>query len=64
MPKRQNSTPTTTGAPLQRGIRPLTLTFRGQTITIDIPGWYNDDPTEGILDPEDTKISDRALTGC
>jgi len=26
-----------------------------------MPGWYNDDPTEGIFDPEDTKISDRAL---
>lgn len=50
-----------TGAPLKRGIRPLTLAYKGESITIDMPGWYGDSPDDGILEPEDMKISDRAL---
>jgi HTH-type transcriptional regulator/antitoxin MqsA len=26
-----------TGAPMQRGIRPLTLTYKGQSITVEPP---------------------------
>jgi HTH-type transcriptional regulator/antitoxin MqsA len=50
-----------TGAPLHRGVRPLTLTYKGQSITVDMPGWYGDRPDDGIFDSEDMKISDRAL---
>jgi HTH-type transcriptional regulator/antitoxin MqsA len=50
-----------TGAPLHRDVRPLTLTYKGQSITVDTPGWYGDRPDDGIFDPEDMKISDRAL---
>jgi len=50
-----------TGAPLHRGVRPLTLTYRGQSITFDMPGWYGDGPDDGLFDPEDMKVSDRAL---
>jgi len=50
-----------TGAPLYRGVRPLTLTYKGQSITVDMPGWYGDRPDDGVFDPEDMKISDRAL---
>ncbi len=50
-----------TGAPLHRGVRPLTLTYKGQSITVDMPGWYGDRPHDGIFDSEDMKISDRAL---
>jgi len=50
-----------TGAPLHRDVRPLTLTYKGRSITVDMPGWYGDRPDDGIFDAEDMKISDRAL---
>jgi len=50
-----------TGTPMQRGVRPLTLTYKGQSITVDMPGWYCDQSEEGVLTGEDMKISDRAL---
>jgi HTH-type transcriptional regulator/antitoxin MqsA len=50
-----------TGAPLHRDVRPFTLTYKGESITFDMPGWYGDRPDEGIFDGDDMKISDRAL---
>jgi HTH-type transcriptional regulator/antitoxin MqsA len=50
-----------TGAPLRRDVRPLTLTYKGESITIDMPGWYGDRPDEGIHTGDDMKVSDRAL---
>lgn len=50
-----------TGAPLRRAVRPLTLTYKGESITVDMPGWYGEAPDSGVFDPEDMKVSDRAL---
>jgi HTH-type transcriptional regulator / antitoxin MqsA len=50
-----------TGTPLHRDVRPFTLTYKGESVTFDMPGWYGDRPDEGVFDPEDMKISDRAL---
>ena len=50
-----------TGAPLHRDVRPLTLTYKGQSITVDMPGWYGDPPAQSIHSGEDMKVSDRAL---
>jgi hypothetical protein len=50
-----------TGATLHRDVRPLTLTYKGATITVDMPGWYGDRPDQGVFDAEDMKVSDRAL---
>lgn len=53
-----------TGVKLFRGIRPLTLTFECQSITIDMPGWYSEDDPEGengLHDAKDMRVSDRAL---
>lgn len=53
-----------TGATLVRGVRPVTLTFRSQKETIDLPGWYPaDDPTadQGLYDARDMQVSDRAI---
>ena len=50
-----------TGAPLRRDVRPLTLTYKGHSITVDMPGWYGDHPDDGVFDGDDMKISDRAL---
>jgi len=50
-----------TGAPMQRGVRPFTLTYKGQSITVDMRGWYSDGSDEGIFTGDDMKTSDRAL---
>jgi HTH-type transcriptional regulator / antitoxin MqsA len=50
-----------TGAQLHRGVRPLTLTYKGESITVDMPGWYGQNPEEGVHSGEDMKVSDRAL---
>lgn len=50
-----------TATPLHRAVRPLTLTYKGHSITVDMPGWYGEQPDEAVFDPPDMKISDRAL---
>jgi HTH-type transcriptional regulator / antitoxin MqsA len=50
-----------TGAPLRRDVRPLTLTYKGESITVDMPGWYGDRQVEGVHTGDDMKVSDRAL---
>jgi HTH-type transcriptional regulator/antitoxin MqsA len=48
-----------TGEPMVRDVRPLTLTYKGLSTTIDMPGWYSEE--EGIFTAEDMAVSDRAL---
>ncbi len=50
-----------TGARMHRDVRPLTLRYRGETLTFDMPGWYCDTSDESIHTGEDMKVSDRAL---
>lgn len=50
-----------TGAPMYRGERPMTLTYKGESLTFDMPGWYCDQSEESIHTGEDMKISDRKL---
>ena len=50
-----------TGAPMYRGIRPMTITYKGETVTFDMPGWYCDQSEESIHTGEDMKLSDRVL---
>jgi HTH-type transcriptional regulator/antitoxin MqsA len=51
-----------TGVALHRDVRPLTLTYKGESITVDMPGWYGDQSDESVCDPEDMEVSDRALS--
>ena len=51
----------TTGAPMHRAVRPLTLTYKGESLTIDMPGWYCDQSEDGIHTGADMKMSDRGL---
>jgi HTH-type transcriptional regulator/antitoxin MqsA len=46
---------------MHRGVRPMTLTYKGESITFDMPGWYCDQSEEGIHIGADMKISDRML---
>ena len=50
-----------TGAPMQRGVRPMTLEYKGATASFDMPGWYCEASDESIHTGEDMKVSDRAL---
>ena len=50
-----------TGEELHRGIRKLTLSYRGESIDVDMPGWYSEDGTRGIHSREDMRVSDRGL---
>src|ERR1700719_1356716 len=50
-----------TGAPMQRGGRPMTLEYKGASTTFDMPGWYCDASQESIHTGEDMKVSDRVL---
>lgn len=50
-----------TGKPMVRGTRPMTLSYKGQSATVDMPGWYCDESGESLHTGEDQKVSDRAL---
>lgn len=52
----------TTGQKMQRGTRPLTLTYKGESLTVEMPGWYAEHGDEGIHSGADMTVSDRALT--
>lgn len=46
---------------MQRGVQPMTLTYSGASLTIDMPGWYCATSGESIHNGDDMKVSDRAL---
>jgi HTH-type transcriptional regulator/antitoxin MqsA len=46
---------------MHRGVRPMTLRYKGARTTFDMPGWYCDASDESIHTGEDMKVSDRAL---
>ena len=50
-----------TGDRMHRGVRPVTFTFKDQSETVDMPGWYCRKCAEGIHTGKDMKESDRAL---
>ncbi len=49
------------GEPMQRGVRPVTLTYKAESITFEMPGWYCDECEESIHTGKDMKVSDRML---
>ncbi len=50
-----------TGTQMSRDVRPVTLTYRDESLTFDMPGWYCDASEESIHTSADMKVSDRAL---
>lgn len=50
-----------TGVPMYRAVRPMTIVYKGESLMIDMPGWYCDASDESIHTGEDMKVSDRAL---
>jgi HTH-type transcriptional regulator/antitoxin MqsA len=49
------------GEPLSRGVRPFTVTYKGQSITVDLPGWYPESDGDGVLVGDDMLAADQAL---
>ncbi len=50
-----------TGEPLRRGVRPFTVTYKGQSMTVDLPGWYPEGDGDGVLVGDDMAAADHAL---
>ena len=51
-----------TGAVLQRGTRPFVVAYKGESTTIDLPGYYPvDDQTDGVHVGTDMGVVDTAL---
>ena len=50
-----------TGVPMHRGTRSMTLTYKDEATTFDMPGWYCDGSDESIHTGQDMKLSDRML---
>jgi HTH-type transcriptional regulator/antitoxin MqsA len=52
-----------TGATLVRDVRPLTVTYRGESVTVDAPGYYpaEGDSDDGVLIGDDLAVTDAAL---
>jgi HTH-type transcriptional regulator / antitoxin MqsA len=44
-----------------RDTRPMTIAYKGQTATFEMPGWYCHESGESIHTAEDIKVSDAAL---
>ena len=50
-----------TGEILRRDIRPIEFSYKGERITVDMPGWYPKEGDDGIFTHEDMRVSDQAL---
>jgi HTH-type transcriptional regulator / antitoxin MqsA len=50
-----------TGKPMIRDVRPMELTYKGQSVTIQMPGWYCANSGESIHTGVDMAVSDAAL---
>ena len=48
------------GAAMTRGIQPMTIRYKGLSVTFDMPGWYCA-CGEGVVTAKDMDVSDRQL---
>ena len=48
------------GAVMARGVKPMTITYKGLSATFEMPGWYCD-CGEGVVTAKDMDVSDRQL---
>ena len=50
-----------TGTPMKRGVAPMTISYKGQSATFEMPGWYCNECDESIHTGVDLKVSDLML---
>lgn len=49
------------GVLLSRGVRPFTVTYKGESRVVDLPGYYPDGDGDGVVVGEDMRVVDEAL---
>ena len=49
------------GGVMERDARPTAISYKGETMTIDLPGWYCASCGEAVLSANDMAVSDQAL---
>jgi HTH-type transcriptional regulator/antitoxin MqsA len=52
-----------TGETLRRGVRPFTVAYKGESVVVDLPGYYPAGDGEGVHIGEDMAVVDLALRG-
>lgn len=50
-----------TGLTLTRGVRPFAVAYKGETLTVDLPGYYPEGEGEGVHVGDDMTVVDAAL---
>ncbi|WP_375599082.1 type II toxin-antitoxin system MqsA family antitoxin [Devosia sp. Naph2] len=50
-----------TGEVLTRGTRPFEVSYKGETLTVDLPGYYPSDEGDGVHIGDDMAVVDTAL---
>lgn len=50
-----------TGEILKRDIRPIEFSYKGEKITLEMPGWYPSEGDDGIFTMDDMEVHDKAL---
>ena len=50
-----------TGETLTRGVRPFEVSYKGHSVTVDLPGYYPKGDGDGVLVGEDMSVVDAAL---
>lgn len=50
-----------TGELLTRGVRPFAVTYKGLSVTVDLPGYYPVAGNDGVLVGDDMRAADEAL---
>ncbi|MBV8474853.1 MAG: type II toxin-antitoxin system MqsA family antitoxin [Hyphomicrobiales bacterium] len=50
-----------TGELLTRGARPFSVVYKGESVTVDLPGYYPAGPGEGVHVGNDMSVVDEAL---
>lgn len=59
LPERMTSPET--GEVLTRGTRPFEVSYKGETLTVDLPGYYPSDEGDGVHIGDDMAVVDTAL---
>jgi HTH-type transcriptional regulator/antitoxin MqsA len=52
-----------TGETLTRGVRPLVVEYKGESVTVDLPGYYPTGKGDGVHVGKDMRVVDEALRG-
>ncbi|PYE86665.1 hypothetical protein [Phyllobacterium leguminum] len=50
-----------TGETLRRGVRPFAVSYKGRSVTVQLPGYYPDHGDDGVLVGDDMAVTDAAL---